>query len=286
MTFAIAGVSGNTGKVAAEALLAQGKRVRVIVRDAAKAAALSARGAELAVADLADARALSAALRGAEGAYLLSPPNLSVPSFRAYQAAISRSLAEAVAESGVPHVVFLSSVGAQVPRGTGPIAGVHETEQLLSRVSGARISSLRAGYFIENIAPTLPAARDAGILPSFFPASFAFPMIGTRDIGRQAAALLLEPPASSQVVQLGTPRSYAEVAEVLGRLLGKQIRVQEAPLEAVVPTFTGFGMSADLASLYAEMIGAIRSGVVRFEGERRTVPASDSLESVLASLLG
>jgi uncharacterized protein YbjT (DUF2867 family) len=256
------------------------------VRDPAKAAAFSARGAEVAVADLADAAALSAALRGVEGAYLLLPPSMTVPNFRAYQDAISQSLAHAVAESRVPHVVFLSSIGAQEPRGTGPIAGVHHTEQLLSRISGTRLSALRAGYFLENLVPSLSAVRDAGILPSFFPASLAFPMIGTRDIGRQAAALLLEPPSASQVVQLGTARSHAEIAESLGRLLGKPVKVQEAPLEAVVPTFTGFGMSADLAGLYAEMIGAIRSGLVRFEEASRQLPASESLDGVLRALLG
>jgi uncharacterized protein YbjT (DUF2867 family) len=286
MIFAIAGVSGNTGKVAAEALLAQGKQVRVIVRDPAKAAAFSARGAEVAVADLSDAAALSAALRGVEGAYLLVPPHMTVPNFRAYQDAISHSLAQAVAESRVPHVVLLSSLGAQEPRGTGPIAGIHFTEQLLSRVEGTRVSALRAGYFLENLAPSLPVVREAGILPSFFPASLAFPMIGTRDIGRLAAQLLLEPPSASQVVQLGSPHSHAEIAESLGRLLGKPVEVQEAPLEAVVPTFTGFGMSADLAGLYAEMIGALRSGLVRFMDQERKLPGSDSLETVLRTLLG
>jgi uncharacterized protein YbjT (DUF2867 family) len=240
----------------------------------------------VAVADLADATALSTALRGVEGAYLLVPPNFAVPSLRAYQDAISRSLAQAVAESRVPHVVLLSSIGAQEPRGTGPIAGLHVTEQLLSRVSGTRVTALRAAYFLENLAPSLSPVREAGVLPSFFPASFAFPMIGTRDIGRLAATLLLEAPATSQVVELGTPHSYAEIAESLGRLLGKPVSVQEAPLEAVVPTFMGFGMSEDLAGLYAEMIGAIRSGRVQFEGAQRRVSASEPLESVLRALLG
>lgn len=286
MTFAIAGVSGNTGKVAAEALLAQGKRVRVIARDPAKVAALVARGAEVAIADLADASALSAALSGVEGAYLLVPPSMTEPNFRAYQDAISRSIAQAVAESRVPHVVLLSSIGAQEPSGTGPIAGLHFTEQLLSRVKGTRLSALRAGYFLENLAPSLSVVREAGVLPSFFPASLSFPMIGTRDIGRVAASLLLEPPAASQVVELGTLHSNAEVAESLGRLLAKPVNVQEAPLEAVVPTFTGFGMSADLAGLYAAMIGAIGSGLVRFEEKQRRIQASESLDAVLRSLLG
>ena len=52
MDYVIAGVSGNTGSVAAAALLDAGAKVRVVVRDAAKGAPWKARGAEVAVADL------------------------------------------------------------------------------------------------------------------------------------------------------------------------------------------------------------------------------------------
>ncbi|HWL85044.1 MAG TPA: NmrA family NAD(P)-binding protein, partial [Polyangiaceae bacterium] len=70
--FVIAGVTGNTGSVVAETLLARGEMVRVIVREAAKGASFAARGAEVAVASLDDSAALSKALAGAKGAYLLS----------------------------------------------------------------------------------------------------------------------------------------------------------------------------------------------------------------------
>ena len=82
MTFAIAGVSGKTGQIVAETLLARGQGVCVVVRDEAKGAAWRARGAEVAVADLGDSAALASALRGAEGAYLLVPPSFA-PGFRA-----------------------------------------------------------------------------------------------------------------------------------------------------------------------------------------------------------
>ena len=73
--FVIAGVSGHTGSVVATTLLAAGKPVRVIVRDAAKGAEWKAKGAEVAVAQLDDRASLAAALKGATGAYLLSPPD-------------------------------------------------------------------------------------------------------------------------------------------------------------------------------------------------------------------
>ena len=93
MTFVVAGVSGNTGKVVAESLLARGKQVRVVVREEGKAAALRAKGADVAVADLSDAAALGQALAGAEGAYVLVPPTITAPDFGAYQDGVTRALA-------------------------------------------------------------------------------------------------------------------------------------------------------------------------------------------------
>jgi uncharacterized protein YbjT (DUF2867 family) len=94
--YAIAGVTGNTGSVVAETLLAQGKPVRVIVRDAAKGEPWRANGAEVAVASLDDAAALTRALTGVEGAYLLIPPNLSTTTPLENDARLTRVFAEEI----------------------------------------------------------------------------------------------------------------------------------------------------------------------------------------------
>src|SRR5271165_7190938 len=126
MTFVVTGVSGNTGSVVAEALLAHRENVRVVVREPSEAAPWTARGAEVAIADLEDAPSLARALRGARGAYLLIPPSFTAPSLRAHQTHVARSLAAAAAESGVGHVVLLSGFAAHRDRGSGPLAGLHD----------------------------------------------------------------------------------------------------------------------------------------------------------------
>src|SRR6185295_17669043 len=73
--YVIAGVSGNTGSVVANTLLADKQPVRVIVRDAAKGEPWKAKGAEVVVASLDDRASLARALTGATGAYLLLPPS-------------------------------------------------------------------------------------------------------------------------------------------------------------------------------------------------------------------
>ena len=72
--YVVAGATGHTGKAAAETLLGRKRPIRVIVRDATKAARWRARGAEAVIASLDDAAALTRALSGAAGAYLLIPP--------------------------------------------------------------------------------------------------------------------------------------------------------------------------------------------------------------------
>ena len=114
--YAIAGVTGHTGSVVAETLLAQGKQVRVIVRDAAKGAAWKAKGAEVAIADLSDRAALAKALTGVAGAYLLLPPDVTTKTPLENNAARSALLAAAVRDAKVPHVVFLSSVAGERAR--------------------------------------------------------------------------------------------------------------------------------------------------------------------------
>lgn len=289
MLFAVAGVTGNTGKVVADTLLSQGHQVRVIVRDAAKAEAFVARGATVAVADLGDTKALTAALTGADGAWLLIPPNMGAADFRAYQKATGDALVAAVAASGVPHVVLLSSVGAHLPAGTGPIAGIHPVEKALAALPGTGVSLLRAGYFMENL-PGNFGMLEQGALVAFHPGSLAIPMVATRDIGTTAAALLVEgpPPAGqARIVELsGVDVTFEDVAGALTDLLGRSIAVHEIPTAAMSGALQSFGVPAGMADLYQEMTQGMVDGTLGFEGGHRRVIAPTTVEQFLSGFFG
>lgn len=290
--FVVTGVTGNTGSVVAKGLLEAGKKVRVVVRDAAKGQPFAAKGAEVAVADLSDAGALEQALRGAEGVYLLSPPDAKTEHFLADKAALAEVFARAVKGAKVPHVVLLSSVGAQHATGTGVIRSLHGAEAALA-ATGAATTFVRAAYFAENWGSVLPVAKKDGVLPTFLPKDLAIPTVATADIGRVVTQTLLEGPkggaGSRRVLELGGPRevSSTEVAAAVSKILGRPIQVVEAPLDAVVPTFTSFGISADVSSLYREMYEGIRNGRVAWDGKgtelaRGTVGIEDTLRALLA----
>lgn len=287
--FVVAGISGNTGSVVASTLLDRKAPVRVLVRDAAKAEAFKARGAEVAVAELGDQAALTEALRGAKGAYLLVPPRPTSQAPLEENRALITSMAAAVAAAKVPHVVLLSSVGAQRTEGTGPIRSAHDGEQALAPVTA--LTAVRAAYFMENWFGALGALAQ-NILPAFWPAQHAIPMVATADIGRTAAAQLLEGPGGpsglKSIIELSGPREYspADVAAILSKLTGKTINVAEAPLDAVIPTFTGFGLSPAVAALFRELYEGVINGKISWEGGaaravRGTVPVEDVLKPAL-----
>lgn len=283
--FVITGATGHTGAVAADTLLAQGEKVRVVVRERGKADRFAAKGAEVAVADMADADALTKALTGARGAYLLVPPNLGIADFRGYQREVSDAIVAAVTRAKVPHVVLLSSIGAQLPAGNGPIAALHELEARLRSIPALSTTSIRAASFMENLGGSLTMLGQ-GLVTSFHPADFAYERIATADIGKLAAAELREGGKSS-IIELGSdPISANDIAAVLTKLVGQPIKVAEAPLDAVVPTFMGFGMSQQLAELYREMLAGFGSGHIRFEGGHRRVRGTTTVDTVLAGLLG
>jgi len=284
--FVVTGATGNTGSVVADALLQQGEQVKVVVRDQAKGEAWKAKGAQVAIADLGDSSALAAALKGGEGAYIMFPPIYGVPDFLATMSKQCDAVARGIKESGVPYVVMLSSIGAQHPAGTGPIRNLHYAESVIPKAV-PNATFLRAAYFMENYAPVLGAAVGGGVLPSFFPADFRFPMNATLDIGRIAADLLLRPAAGVRVVEMEGPAQYSpsDIAATLTTLLGKPVNVLELPLDAVVPEFTKLGFTEDAAKLFAEMYAGILSGHVSAPANGDHRKGTVTPQEVLANLL-
>ena len=285
--FVITGATGNTGSVAAQTLLAAGKAVRVVVRSAAKAKALAERGAEVVEADLNDEAALTAAFKGAEGVFVLSPPDVTLDGFLAKRKELTDRLARVAQAARVKHVVFLSSVGSQHAEGTGIIRSTYNGEQAL-RATGLPVTFVRAAYFMENWAAGLQPATQDGVLPSFVAAAQVIPMVASQDIGKAVAQALLDGPRGTRVIELSGPRDLSpnDVAAALGEVLGRDVKVAEAPLSATVPVLTSFGFSNDVAGLFQGMMEGIANGKVAFEGKAEALRGSTSVTQVFRALTG
>ena len=280
--FVVVGATGNTGSAVAETLLSRKQPVRVVVRSAERGAAWKAKGAEIAVASLDDVSALTKAFEGANGVYLLVPPNYGATAWLVDQQARMDRAAEAVKMSAVGHVVFLSSIGGHIAEGTGPIRAAHYGEQVLGAVA-KNLTILRPPYFMENWAPVLGAAKGQGILPTFIVPTAKIPMIATGDIGRIAAERLIASGHGRQVVEMAGPEEYSpdQVAAAVGQILRTPVTAQHAPLSAVVPTFKSFGFSDEAAKLFEEMYTAFSTGVIGYEHPATLVRGNVTLAEAL-----
>ena len=284
--FAVLGASGNTGRVVAETLLSQNKTVRVVVRDVAKGQVWTEAGADVSVADVEDGAALTRAFSDTEGAYVLSPTEFQFNPRARGQQSPHRHDSWAIEAAGVPHVVLLSSIGAQQSEGTGPVLGLHDAEAVFTR-GRAAATFVRAAYFMENWGGALFGVAQ-GILPSFLLADKAIPLVATRDIGIAAARLLSEGGSGKRIIELAGPREYSprDVAAALARAVGKPIAVQEAPEDAMEPALAAAGMNAEWTRLFKELTHGLNTGVVVWEGGHPLWRGETDIQTVLSALLG
>ena len=279
--YAVLGASGNTGHVVAKELLARGKKVRVVGRNAARLQPLAADGAEIAIGDVTDARALSKAFTGAESAYVMLPPDPSSNDYRAFQERANEAIVAALRNAGVKNVVSLSSVGADKASGTGPVVGLHNLEEKLNQIEGANVLHLRPAYFMENTLPQVGAIRMTDNVVGPLRPDLKIPMIAARDIGPVAAdALLRLDFRGKQTRELLGQRDldYNEVAAIIGKGIGKPgLAYVQSPGDQLKGALLQMGMSESVAGLILEMAGALNSGHMRAlesRTARNTTPTS------------
>jgi uncharacterized protein YbjT (DUF2867 family) len=280
--FVVAGANGHVGSVVARELLAAGHKVRAIVRDVDKAKALASQGAEPLAGELTDAGSLTRAMRGADGVFLLLPPVPAAPDVRAVQDRMIHSQTTAVTESGIRHVVLLSSWGAEKPAGTGPIVGLHVFEEALKK-TGAVSTFVRAGSFTENLLSVLPAAQHQSILPNFFPPEHKVPTVATRDVAAVVVRSLLSPPAATQVVYVLGAHEYSAVdqAAYLSKKLGKEIKLLNLPVSAASGAIQQGGVGASMANLLQEMYEGATKGLLGVEPGHRVEKGPTTMEQAL-----
>src|SRR5713226_3968656 len=277
--YVILGATGNTGSLISNSLLIKGEKVRVVGRDATRLQRFVRKGAEAFTANVRDAAALTDAFQGARAAYLMLPPSMTSPDYRADQERESDAIAKAVKESGLRYAVHLSSYGAHVPEGTGPIAGLHSSEQKLNAISGLNVLHLRAAYFMENNLAAIDMIHGMGMFGSALLSGLKRPMIATRDVGDYAAQRLVDLDFSGkQTRELLGERdlSMTEVTAVIARGIGKpDLRYEQFSYDQVQQVLTQKWDSAEGSrDVHRDVQGhqrrSPRSAEAAFAGEHHT----------------
>ena len=267
--FVITGVTGKVGSQVASTLLAQGHKVRAVVRTAAKGEEWAAKGCKIFIANIDDATALTEAFRGAEGVFLMTPPNYDpepgFPDTERNAAAIREAIEAAQPEK----LVYLSTVGAHVVE-FNLLNNSGMTEATLRTVS-VPVAFLRAAWFMENASWDVASAKT-GVVHSFLqPLDHKIPMIATKDIAQTAVELLGETWQGVRVVELEAHERYsaADVATAFASALGTPVRTELVPRSRWEELFRSQGMTYPLPRI--RMIDGFNEGWIDFEGATHTV---------------
>lgn len=260
----ITGATGNTGSAAAEALLAADEKIRMIGRSAEKLQRFVAKGAEAFPADVLDTAVLTRAFAGADAAYLMIPPELTVEDYRAYQERVSDSLVAAVKAAGVQSVVALSSVGREKSERTGPILGVHNLEEKITALGTVNAIFLRPNYFMENNLMQIGLIRSMGMMASTYRDDLPIAQIAARDIGRAAADILRQRNFKGcRARDLYGQRDVTleETAKILGAAVGKpQLSYKKVPEFMAQTGMRQMGLPEKTVELMLEMAESFNDG--------------------------
>ena len=264
MKLVVTGSLGNISKPLTQILVEKGHDVTVISKDAKKVGQIEAVGAKAAIGSVSDTAFLTSAFEGADAIYTMVPPNWTVSNYRQYIGETGVHYRNAIEGSGVRRVVNLSSIGAHLSHGTGPIAGLYDVEQTLNSLDGVAIRHLRAGIFFINFFFDIPLIRSMGIMGANYSNQARLVMVHPRDIAAVAARELQHPfEGKNHRYVVSEELQVAEIVKVIGAAIGKPDLpwVQFSDEDAFKGMMTA-GMSEAIARVYVEMGTAIGSGVL------------------------
>jgi uncharacterized protein YbjT (DUF2867 family) len=289
MKITILGSLGNISKPLAEQLIATGHDVTIVSSSAEKATAIEALGAIPAIGEVEDVAFLTKVFSGADAVYTMVPPNFTTTEWKKYIADTGRGYAEAIKKAGVKNVVNLSSIGAHLPDGVGPVSGIHFVELALNELDGVNVLHLRPAYFYTNFYHSVEMIKNAGIIGGNYGADANLVMVHPDDIAETAAKALdeLKFEGKSHLYIVGSEHTDDEVANIIGGAIGKPgLPWVEFKDEDVVNAMTGNGASLDVARNYAEMGNAIRTGIMfeDYYGSKSVARGKISLEAFAKEL--
>jgi len=261
MKITLTGSLGNISKPLAETLVAAGHEVTVITSNSDKVGAIEALGAKAAVGSVEDTDFLTLAFSGKDAVYTMVPPNFGAADIRKFIASVGKKYVQAIKASGVKQVVNLSSIGAHLDGGTGPIAGLHDVEQSYSQLKEVTVKHLRPAFFYVNFYGNLDMIKHAGILGSNYDAETPLVLVHPNDIAAAAAEELQHGFTSHSVRYVASDESTAAgVAKALGTAVGKpELPWVEFNDEDALQGMIQAGLPEVMAKSYVEMGDATRS---------------------------
>ena len=272
MRIAVTAPTGNVGRPLVARLLeaGAGDGLVLLARHPGKLAHAASLGAAVRAGSLQDAAFVAEATRGADVLFWLTPPHYAAPDLRAYYGGLGRHAAAAIEANRIPRVVHLSSTGAQLERGTGPIVGLHDVETLLDAAC-PNVTHLRPAAFFQNFFWQVPSIREMGAIFLPVAGSARSAMVDTRDVAAVAAERLLDSGWTGRTTRgLHGPADlgYDEAAAIISSAAGRRVAHVQVTPEQARDALLGMGMSPGAADAMLELYRAVNDGTIVSEEPR------------------
>jgi uncharacterized protein YbjT (DUF2867 family) len=264
MKIILTGSLGNISKPLSINLIEKGHHVTVVSSNTNKADEIKALGAIPAIGSVKEEDFLAEVFKGADLVYLMVPNDFSTNDMRNHGKTIGQHYVNAVKKAGVHKVVLLSSIGAHLEKGTGPIAGLHDVEQLFGNEAGLDLLILRPAYFYNNFYANIDMIKHNGIIGGNYGADKTLIVVDPEDIAEVAAAKINEGFTGSSIVYIASDQpTFGEVAAEIGKAIGQpNLPWIEFTDEQSYDGMVGAGLPSEIAKNYVEMGTAIRSAVL------------------------
>lgn len=210
----------------------------------------------------------------------MTPPNLGGENVITNTTKAGKAFATAFQAASVKRVVMLSSIGADLPNGNGPIKGLYHIEQIYNDLEGIAFTFLRAGYFYTNLYNDIPVIKGMSAIGANYPADTIVPFVHPDDIATAAAEELQRVPEGNEIrYVISDVRSAADVAEVLGTAIGEPaLPWVEFTDEQSLQGMTQAGVPAEIANLYTEMGTGIRTGKIQSDFIQQASPVTGQIK--------
>jgi len=263
MHYVITGSLGHVGKPLVTLLTESGHSVTVVSSNAERTKAIEELGATPAIGTVEDARFLTDTFAGADGVFTMVPPNYDGNDWKGFIGSIGQNYVIAIKASGVKHVVNLSSIGAHMPEGCGPVSGLHRVEQALNDLYEVNVRHIRAAYFYTNFLNSIAMIKKYGVMSGNYGPNAMMVLVHPTDIADVAARELQD---SSF---LGKGFSYVasdekttdEIASILGEAIGIfDVKWVDRSDKEMFEELIQSGLSEEIARNYVEMGVAMRNG--------------------------
>ncbi len=265
-TIAIMGATGHIGMILTEELLKKGHKVHAIGRDKEKLQKLKEKGAQIFISSFEDANALTEAFKGCNAVFSFIPPAMDVEDFTAYQDKVGEAIKKAIMNNKITHVINLSSIGAELDTGTGPIKGLHRHEKRLNEIPQINVLHFRAGFFMENLMRAIPLIKGMGIIGTPIKSDLQIPMIATRDIGKKIAEQFDTLSFKGQTIfDFIGPKAITmtEASTIIAKSIGKpDLKYIQFAYEDAERGMIGMGMQPKSAKMMIEMHKAFNEGKI------------------------